>query len=74
MMDNEILLKDVEKLRKLGFQDGYERAKKILETNPQNIDYLDAVKLPVYHEYYLEGIEAAKRQYGIVPQDRPVQK
>lgn len=74
MDEKEIILKDVEKLKELGFQDGYERAIKVLETNPQNIDYLDAVKLPVYYEAYLAGIEEAKRQFGIVPQDTPTKK
>ena len=74
MEEQNIRLNDEEKLRKLGFQDGFERAMRIIQNDPENLQYLDIVKLPIYYESYMEGVEEAKKQMGIIPTDTPAQK
>lgn len=73
-LPDEINIVDNEKLLKIGYMDGYERAIRIIEREPENLDLLEVIDLPVYHEGYLAGIAAAKKDRGITSSNTPVKK
>ena len=60
--EKDVIIKDEEKLRSIGYADGLARARRLIETNPENIDLLNVIGLPAYLEGYQAGIEEAKRQ------------
>lgn len=63
MENNGVIINDNDKLFDIGFQDGYERAVKILESNPENFNALQIVELPSYKEGYKEGMKEALKEY-----------
>ena len=74
MKDQTISINNIGKLSELGFKDGYEKATRIIKENPENIDLLQAIELPIYYEAFRQGIEAAKRDFGLLEEAKPIQK
>lgn len=73
-MERKVLINDLDKLKKLGFKDGYEKAVKLIQEDPSKLDLLNSVNIPFYYEAFFQGVESAKSQYGIVSENNQQKK